>query len=64
MVPERKVTPEDIKYMLSSHYQGTPYDPYRSYGGNGSCNACDVCQGLVCADCCCECMGGDLIPCC
>ncbi len=24
MVPERKVTPEDIKYMLSSHYQGTP----------------------------------------
>ena len=28
MVPERKVTPEDIKYMLSSHYQGTPYDPY------------------------------------
>ena len=32
MVPERKVTPEDIKYMLSSHYQGTPYDPYLSYG--------------------------------
>ncbi len=27
-VPERKVTIEDIKYVLSSHYQGTPYDPY------------------------------------
>ena len=30
--PERKVTIEDIKYVLSSHYQGTPYDPYASYG--------------------------------
>lgn len=38
-------------------------NPYRSYGG-GECNTCDVCQGLICADCCCECMGGDLIPCC
>ena len=28
MVPEHKITPEDIKYVLSSHYQGTPYDPY------------------------------------
>ncbi|MDO4940829.1 MAG: C69 family dipeptidase [Erysipelotrichaceae bacterium] len=26
--PERKVTIEDIKYILSSHYQGTAYDPY------------------------------------
>ena len=32
MVPERKLTPEDVKYVLSSHYQGTPYDPYASYG--------------------------------
>ena len=31
MVPEKKITPEDVKYVLSSHYQGTPYDPY----GNG-----------------------------
>ena len=28
------------------------------------CSACDICQGLLCADCCCECMGGDLIKCC
>lgn len=28
MVPEKKITPEDVKYVLSSHYQGTPYDPY------------------------------------
>ena len=28
LVPDRKVTAEDVKYMLSTHYQGTPYDPY------------------------------------
>lgn len=30
----------------------------------GGCSACDVCNSLICADCCCECMGGDLIRCC
>ena len=30
--PERKVTIEDIKYVLSSHYQGTPFDPYGQLG--------------------------------
>lgn len=42
-----------------------------AYGGynpnmpraNG-CSSCDTCSSLLCADCCCECMGGDLIPCC
>ena len=28
------------------------------------CSTCDFCNGLICADCCCECMGGDLIGCC
>lgn len=32
MIPERKITVEDVKYVLSSHYQGTPYDPYRKFG--------------------------------
>lgn len=27
-------------------------------------STCDICSGLLCADCCCECLGGDLIPCC
>lgn len=27
-LPERKVTVEDVKYLLSSYYQGTPYNPY------------------------------------
>ncbi|MGN1276501.1 MAG: C69 family dipeptidase [Floccifex sp.] len=32
MVPEKKITIEDVKYILSSHYQGSPYDPYRTHG--------------------------------
>jgi tetratricopeptide (TPR) repeat protein len=31
---------------------------------SSSCDTCTICQGLICADCCCECMGGDLIRCC
>lgn len=31
MTPEKKITVEDVKYVLSAHYQGTPYDPYGSY---------------------------------
>jgi len=27
--PEKKITVEDIKYILSSYYQGTKYDPYQ-----------------------------------
>lgn len=29
----------------------------------GGCDGCDVCSSLICADCCCECMGGDFIRC-
>ena len=36
---------------------------YNTAGGD-DCSACQICQGLICADCCCECMGGDLISCC
>lgn len=38
------------------------YNPSRAM--NSDCNSCDLCSSLICADCCCECMGGDLIPCC
>ena len=34
-------------------------------GGSSSLDACcNTCSTLICCDCCCECMGGDLIPCC
>ena len=42
----------------------------RGYGGgyrtdrSDDCTGCDICSSLLCADCCCECMGGDLISCC
>ena len=32
LVPEHKITVEDIKYVLSSHFQGTKYDPFTKYG--------------------------------
>lgn len=28
LVPDRKIAAEDVKYMLSAHYQGTPFNPY------------------------------------
>lgn len=41
------------------------------YGGynttsnvNSGPSGCSICSALCCADTCCECMGGDLIPCC
>lgn len=43
---------------------GNPYTRASSGGRGGSCSGCDICSGLICADCCCECMGGDLIRCC
>ena len=30
LLPEHKVTAEDVHYMLAGHYQGTDYDPYTS----------------------------------
>lgn len=46
--------------------KGFTNNPYRSsanMGGSGV-DVCSVCETLWCADCCCECMGGDLIRCC
>ena len=44
--------------------QASGYGGGYNTSGNGGCSTCDICQGLICADCCCECMGGDLISCC
>jgi curved DNA-binding protein CbpA len=35
---------------------------YRTSSGYSS--SCDCCEQLICADCLCECLGGDLISCC
>ncbi len=36
---------------------------YRTSRNSGA-SPCDICTGLICADCLCECCGGDLISCC
>lgn len=36
----------------------------KTYTNVGGCSTCDLCTGLVCADCMCECCGGDLLSCC
>lgn len=45
---------------------GAYSSPYSGMNTNtsGGCTGCDVCQAMLCADCCCECMGGDCIRCC
>lgn len=45
----------------NNQYQSTVYN---RRGYSNSPDMCSMCQGLICADCCCECMGGDLINCC
>lgn len=37
---------------------------YTQRDGDVADGLCSACQALWCADCCCECMGGDLIRCC
>ncbi len=51
-----------FKYQLSrnANAYGGSYRTTDPYG----CSGCDVCSSLLCADCLCECCGGDLIRCC
>ncbi len=57
--------PGNIEYKMALSQYMSQSGQYRNVGGNMSnASVCDCCQGLICADCCCECMGGDLISCC
>ncbi len=42
---------------------GNHYTNGRGQPAGGECTTCDMCSGLICADCCCESMGFDLIRC-
>lgn len=65
-----QMDPSNVEYQQAKQMFNQRSAGYgRSYGGSsyqnqGGCSSCDICQGLICADCCCECMGGDLISCC
>lgn len=54
---EYKAARENLRRRASGYGGG-----YQTSRSGGSC--CDVCSTLICADCCCECCGGDLLPCC
>ena len=44
---------------------GSSSSPYSGMNTNqADCSGCNPCATLLCADCCCECMGGDCIRCC
>ncbi len=62
--PEYRAALNRMTWQRQGHMGGSPNQPYRTPQHVGGCSTCDVCQGLICADCCCECMGGDLISCC
>ena len=68
---QRAVTmdPSNYEYRSALNSMNNANNAYRanSYNrGYSTQNAdfCQICQALWCADCCCECAGGDLISCC
>jgi len=59
--------PGNFEYRSTLNRINTAY-AQRWQGGYGrrttEDDICTMCQCLICSDCCCECMGGDLISCC
>lgn len=58
--PEYKAAFQEMQRQRSGNFGG--YNPVT--GVPCGCSCCDICSSLICADCCCECMGGDFIRCC
>jgi len=57
--------PSNLEYRRTLNAVESQTREYRSMGQDMSGDtACNCCSNLLCADCCCECMGGDLISCC
>ena len=60
-----RMDPNNPEYRQALNYMQNGGAAYRPAGGSMTgFDGCDVCSSLLLADCCCECMGGDLIPCC
>lgn len=51
-------------YQMMNNQRSGGYRTATGKNSDSECSFCNICQGLICADCCCECMGGDIIPCC
>ena len=60
--------PNNMEYRSTLNNIENRNTTYRQYntGNMGGCmgDPCSCCSNLICLDCCCECMGGDLISCC
>lgn len=58
-------TSQESSFYNNGNRQERSYADTREYHTHRrGCTVCDICNGLICADCCCECCGGDLISCC
>ena len=60
--------PRNSEYVSALNNISHRMGGYRQYGDSRGYRRdpsfCEICQCLICADCCCECAGGDLISCC
>ena len=52
-----------FRQRMSSGAAQSPYSTMNT-SNDLNCSPCTVCNTLLCADCCCECLGGDCIRCC
>ena len=59
-----QMAPNNLEYQQALRMFSAGGNPYRRNYAGGGMSGCDMCSTLICADCCCESMGGDLIPCC
>ena len=60
-----QMDPNNLEYRSTLNNIQNRNTTYRQYGNMSTCGGdpCTCCSNLMCADCCCECMGGDLISC-
>lgn len=56
--------PTNAEYSQALNYMSSAGGFYRTAPTGGGMDACSCCSSLMMADCCCECLGGDLIRCC
>lgn len=57
-----RMEPNNPEFMsaLNNMNARRSYNPggYNTSYGAGGCSMCDICAGVMCADCCCDCLGG------
>ena len=58
-----QMEPTNFEYRNTLNRINTQRHTARNYNSQNA-DMCNICGGLICADCLCECCGGDLIGCC